>query len=56
MMEKLVVETDRLILRPYKLEDADDLVDGLNNLNVSKWMAFVPYPYTKQDAVNYITS
>ena len=56
MMEKLVVETDRLILRPYKLEDADDLVDGLNNLNVSKWMAFVPFPYTKQDAVNYITS
>ena len=53
-MEKRIIETDRLILRPYKLEDVDDLVEGLNNLNVSKWMAFVPFPYTKQDAEDYI--
>lgn len=56
MNEDIIIETDRLILRQYKLSDADDIVEGLNNLNVSKWMAFVPYPYTKQDAIKYITN
>lgn len=55
MNEDLVIETERLILRQYKLSDADDVVEGLNNLNVSKWLAFVPYPYTKEDAIEYIT-
>ncbi len=56
MNEDIIIETDRLILRQYKLSDSDDIVEGLNNLNVSKWMAFVPYPYTKQDAIKYITN
>lgn len=54
MRHDLLIETDRLILRQFRLEDADDIVDGLNNLNVSKWLAFVPYPYTREDAINYI--
>ena len=31
MDKDLIIETDRLILRPYKLEDADDIVEVLNN-------------------------
>ena len=54
MDENLIIETERLILRPFKLTDADDIVEGLNNLNVSKWLAFVPYPYTREDAIKYI--
>ena len=34
--------------------EIDDLVEGLNNINVSKWLAFVPYPYTLDDAKDYI--
>lgn len=56
MNSDIIIETDRLILRQYKLSDVDDIVEGLNNLNVSKWMAFVPYPYTKEDAIKYITN
>lgn len=48
------LETERLILREWQDSDIDDLVEGLNNLNVSKWLAFVPYPYTKDDAKTYI--
>lgn len=48
------IESERLILRKWKDSDIDDLVEGLNNLNVSKWLAFVPYPYTREDAINYI--
>ena len=54
MNENLVIETERLVLRAFKLTDADDIIEGLNNLNVSKWLAFVPYPYTKEDAIKYI--
>ena len=50
----IYIETERLILRKFKLADIDDLVEGLNNLNVSKWLAFVPFPYTKDDAEKYI--
>lgn len=53
-MKKVVLETERLILRPWQYEDANDLVEGLNNLEVSKWLAFVPYPYTLDDAKKFI--
>lgn len=52
MDDKVIIETDRLILRQYRVEDADDIVDGLNNINVSKWLQGAPYPYTKDDALH----
>ncbi|GFI56206.1 putative succinyl-CoA transferase [Clostridiales bacterium] len=50
----MIIESKRLILRTWKDEDIDCLFDGLNNINVSKWLAGVPYPYTKDDAKNFI--
>lgn len=44
----------KLILRSWRNEDVEDLVEGLNNINVSKWLATVPYPYTKKDAEAFI--
>ena len=54
MDDKVVIETERLILRQYRLEDADDVVEGLNNINVTKWLAGAPYPYTTRDAEYFI--
>ena len=54
MNKDVIIETERLILRQWRIADADALVDGLNNLNVSKWMSYTPYPYTKKDALEYI--
>lgn len=48
------LETERLILREWQEDDVNDLVEGLNNINVSRWLAFVPYPYTEKDAKEYI--
>lgn len=48
------LKTKRLILREYSKKDVMDLVDGLNNLEVSKWLVIVPYPYTKKDAKKWI--
>ena len=54
MNKDLIIETERLILRQYRLEDANDLVEGLNNLNVKRWLAGAPYTYTKDDALYFI--
>lgn len=50
----MVIEGERLILRNWEDGDVDALVDGLNNLEVSKWMASIPYPYTKDDAKEFL--
>lgn len=50
----MIIESKRLVLRNWRDEDVDDLVEGLNNINVSKWMAGVPFPYTKKDAKSFI--
>jgi RimJ/RimL family protein N-acetyltransferase len=46
--------TPRLILRPIEKKDVNDLIEGLNNINVSKWLLVIPYPYTKKDALQWI--
>ncbi|MCE8005719.1 GNAT family N-acetyltransferase [Aestuariivita sp.] len=48
--------TQRLTLRPFVMDDADDLVRLIGNLNVSKWLTIVPHPYTMADAGFFITS
>lgn len=39
------LETDRLILRNWILEDKEALIDNLNDIEVTKWMAFYNYLY-----------
>ena len=50
----MIIESKRLILRNWEDSDIQDLVEGLNNINVSKWMSSVPFPYTEKDAKNFI--
>lgn len=44
------LKTKRLILRDLTNNDKKCLVKHLNNLNISRWLALVPYPYTLDDA------
>lgn len=46
--------TKRLMLRDLQKDDAPSLVKHLNNLNVSKYLAAVPYPYRMRDAKKFI--
>lgn len=48
------IETPRLTLRPWDEQDVEPLVRGLNDLNLAKWMAFVPHPYGVSDAQHWI--
>ena len=47
----MVIEGDRIILRSWQEDDVDAIIDGLNNIEVSKWLSTVPYPYDKEEAV-----
>jgi RimJ/RimL family protein N-acetyltransferase len=48
------LETKRLVLRPWKRGDLGDLAEGLDDLKVSKWLALVPYPYSRAEARGWI--
>ena len=45
--------TPRLTLRPLALSDADVVVDGIGNYDVSRWLGRVPYPYAHSDFVEF---
>lgn len=53
-MHNVLLKTERLILRAWSYDDLYDSQEGLNNINVSKWLAFVPYPYILEDAKEFI--
>lgn len=48
------IETKRLLLRQWNINDIYDIVEGLNNINVSKWLAGAPFPYTIEDAKSFV--
>ncbi|MFA6325254.1 MAG: GNAT family protein [Candidatus Paceibacterota bacterium] len=48
------LETKRLILRKPKMSDWRDIVEGIGDFDVSKMLLKVPYPYTREDAENFI--
>lgn len=50
----MIIDSKRILLRSWTDEDVDDLAEGLTNINVSKWLAAVPYPYTKRDAEDFV--
>jgi len=48
------LECERVVLRGFSEGDVDDLVEGLNDLEVARWLAFVPHPYTRADAEGWV--
>ncbi|WP_117192562.1 GNAT family N-acetyltransferase [Rhizobium terrae] len=49
-----ILETEALVLRPWRLADLDQLIEGLNDLRVSPWLAFVPHPYQRSDGLKWL--
>jgi RimJ/RimL family protein N-acetyltransferase len=48
------LRTPRLTLRPLDPNDAEAIVRGVGNYDVSRWLAVVPYPYDRKDAETFI--
>ncbi len=49
-----VVRTERLVLRPYRPEDAAAVHRGCQDPEVQRWIAAVPVPYTLDDARTFV--
>jgi RimJ/RimL family protein N-acetyltransferase len=50
------LQTDRLLLRPYRLTDVSDLVRLAGAREVAATTLRIPHPYREQDAVEFISS
>ena len=48
------IRTERLVLRPHRLDDADAIAQSLGDFQVSRMLARVPTPYHRQDALDWL--
>ena len=48
------VRGERVVLRPWRLEDAPAVAAACQDTEIARWLAFVPQPYTEEDARFYI--
>lgn len=48
------IETERLVLREWTLDDVPDQVEGLSNFETAKNLT-VPFPYTDENSIAYIS-
>ncbi|RMF09886.1 MAG: N-acetyltransferase [Alphaproteobacteria bacterium] len=46
--------TKRLCLRFSRMDDLDRLVELIGNIDVARYLARVPYPYSRQDGEDFI--
>lgn len=53
---KTRIETNRIILRPLIMDDADNIAAGANDKEVARWLCSLPHPYVLADAEGFILS
>lgn len=52
--EKLMITTERLVLRLFQTSDAETVVKLCNNYNIYKSTMYLPFPYSLDDALSWI--
>ena len=53
MLEK-EIKTERLTIKPPKMDDAVELTKLINEKSVVKWLSDIPFPYTMRHAEEFI--
>ena len=51
MME---IKTERLVLKKPEHKDKQSIISQIGDWEVAKWLSSVPYPYTENDADEWI--
>jgi ribosomal-protein-alanine N-acetyltransferase len=54
MSERPTLETDRLILRPHSLWDADEMQKLIDDKEIAATTLNIPHPYTLEDAIEWL--
>ncbi|MEP5730911.1 MAG: GNAT family N-acetyltransferase [Sulfitobacter sp.] len=49
------ITTERLCLRMPLMSDADDIVQAVNDIEVTRWLSQLPFPYTRKDAEDFLS-
>ena len=49
-----MIETNRLLLKPYTMAMADDVYKVINNPYIADTMIMIPYPYPRESVNNWI--
>jgi ribosomal-protein-alanine N-acetyltransferase len=49
-----IIKTERLTLRPYRLQDVDDVFSYASDPKWARFLPMVPQPYTEEDAEKFI--
>src|SRR5215212_4201230 len=49
------VRTERLLMRPMREDDVDAIVRAFQDADNQRWLTAAPSPYTRADAVQFIT-
>ncbi len=52
--ETMLLETERMILRPPYVGDADAIQALADNFGVARWMSTFPHPYPEDGALTYL--
>lgn len=52
--EKIMIKTERLILRLFQTSDVAKVTTLCNNYNIYKNTLYLPYPYSQNDALSWI--
>jgi RimJ/RimL family protein N-acetyltransferase len=48
------LHTDRLVLRPFRPDDADAVFRACGDAEVRRWISALPSPYTEADAAQWV--
>jgi ribosomal-protein-alanine N-acetyltransferase len=55
LAESPTLYTERLILRPHTIWDADDLQRLINDKDIASTTLNIPFPYTLEDAIDWLS-
>lgn len=55
MIEPVTITTPRLVLRPYTLDDCEELTRVINRREIYETTLNIPHPYSLEDAKSYIS-
>ncbi|MEO0344408.1 MAG: GNAT family N-acetyltransferase [Pseudomonadota bacterium] len=51
---KEILKTERLVLRPPKMDECEELYSSANNIEIAKWLARMPWPLEVEETHRFI--